>query len=410
LVYKAGRLLSHATKAGDTEVARELRTAQVQLERAMTRRETAIEHQTNLTITQRSLEIDAAHLQALQKRLTADLAHARGLAGDHDSRQAERTALGVAMKAADRFLEKLRGQLQLARRQLETAGGQAGATTAVAQAATQLEQLRSRRQAAEERLEAIRSGLAALTGRRHELGRQARAWRITASPTTRPAAKPATIERSLIALEAELLARQDLQRGAVTEYQEVKIRYEELAAQIADLTQARADLGRVVEQLNGVIRERFKENFAALGQHFSAYFTRLFGGGSAGLDLEEAEDGTYGIIIQASPKGKRQGNLAALSGGERAMAGVALLAAILRVNPSPFVVLDEVDAALDEANSGRLSGILDELAEASQLIIITHNRQTMKAAKTLFGVTMNEHHVSHLLSMRLEEASAIAAR
>ena len=92
------------------------------------------------------------------------------------------------------------------------------------------------------------------------------------------------------------------------------------------------------------------------------------------------------------------------------MAGVALLAAILRVNPSPFVVLDEIDAALDEANSGRLASILEELQEQSQLIVITHNRQTMHAARVLFGVTMNEHHVSHLLSMRFEDASALAAR
>jgi chromosome segregation protein len=89
---------------------------------------------------------------------------------------------------------------------------------------------------------------------------------------------------------------------------------------------------------------------------------------------------------------------------------VALLAAILRVNPSPFVVLDEIDAALDEANSGRLANILEELQDHSQLIVITHNRQTMHAARVLFGVTINDHHVSHLLSMRLEEATQLAAR
>ena len=89
---------------------------------------------------------------------------------------------------------------------------------------------------------------------------------------------------------------------------------------------------------------------------------------------------------------------------------MALVAAIMRVNPSPFVVLDEIDAALDEANSGRLAGILTELQQYSQLIVITHNRQTMKAARVLFGVTINEHHISHLISMRLEQATQLAAR
>ena len=103
-------------------------------------------------------------------------------------------------------------------------------------------------------------------------------------------------------------------------------------------------------------------------------------------------------------------HVAALSGGERALAGVALVAAIIRVNPSPFVVLDEIDAALDEQNSGRLSSILAELAEYSQLIVITHNRQTMQSARVLFGVTPTQQHASRLISMRLEQATQLAAR
>jgi chromosome segregation protein len=102
--------------------------------------------------------------------------------------------------------------------------------------------------------------------------------------------------------------------------------------------------------------------------------------------------------------------LAVLSGGERALTGIALLSAILSVNPSPFVVLDEVDAALDEANSGRLAEILTDISQKSQLVVITHNRQTMQIASTLFGVTMNDHHVSSLLSLRLEEAREYATK
>jgi len=194
------------------------------------------------------------------------------------------------------------------------------------------------------------------------------------------------------------------------QYQEASARSLDLAHQIADLETAQADLTTLISELDGLIRVRFKENFQALADQFSAYFGRLFEGGNASLELTEASDGTYGINIKASPKGKRLATIAALSGGERAMAGVALVAAIMRVNPSPFVVLDEIDAALDEANSGRLSGILSELQQYSQLIVITHNRQTMKAARVLFGVTMNEFHASHLISMRLEQATQLAAR
>ena len=218
------------------------------------------------------------------------------------------------------------------------------------------------------------------------------------------------LEQTQLRLEAELVARQAAHRETAIELTEVNARHADLATQIADLDEARTHLEQGVAELDELIRQRFKENFAKLSEHFSRYFVRLFGGGSAALELIEQDDSAYGINIKVSPKGKRLGNLNALSGGERAMAGVALLAAILSVNPSPFVVLDEIDAALDEANSGRLADILDELAEKSQLIVITHNRQTMRAANVLFGVTMNEHHVSHLLSLRLEEASALAAR
>jgi chromosome segregation protein len=210
--------------------------------------------------------------------------------------------------------------------------------------------------------------------------------------------------------EAALDAHRGVVRDQAAEYETVRDRTTELTAQIADLEVAGADLERIIADLDDLIRSRFKTNFAALATQFSDYFSRLFEGGAASLDLTETEDGGYGIVIKASPAGKRLTSIAALSGGERALAGVALLAAILRVNPSPFVVLDEIDAALDEANSGRLASILEELQRHSQLIVITHNRQTMQAARVIFGVTINEHHVSHLLSMRLEDATQLAAR
>ncbi|HSX48433.1 MAG TPA: AAA family ATPase, partial [Candidatus Nanoarchaeia archaeon] len=168
-------------------------------------------------------------------------------------------------------------------------------------------------------------------------------------------------------------------------------------------------VAKVVAQLEQLIRAKFESGFAEIAKYFNQYFQQLFGGGRAELVLNNA-DGQFGIEILAVPPGKKVESLAMLSGGERSLTGIALLAAILAANPSPFVVMDEVDAALDEANSARFAAILKDIAKHSQLVVITHNRQTMQAAHSLFGVTMDEHHVSRLLSVRLEQARELAAK
>ncbi|HSX02676.1 MAG TPA: AAA family ATPase [Candidatus Saccharimonadia bacterium] len=412
LVHKAGRLLSHATKTSEAELLRRLREAQTRLEAAMTRRETAVEHQTNIIITGRSLEIDLAHQQAAIEALRDKHADVQQEVERLDHQREQAATLARQIDAAKRALTKLEAELARRRAEFE-AGAAAVDTAAVAQAATQLERLRLRQTEAEARQCGVRQELATLQAQRRQLAERAAAWRLeppAATTAVAAAADPAALDHRLTQLDASLAAREQLNHDTAIEYAEVNQRAADLAAQIVDLEQAEADLRRIVTELDQLIRERFKQNFQALAGQFSAYFTRLFGGGAASLELEEQPDGAYGILIKATPKGKRPVSLSALSGGERAMAGVALLAAILSVNPSPFIVLDEIDAALDEANSGRLADILAELADRSQLIVITHNRQTMKAAKVLFGVTMNSHHVSHLLSLQLDEASALAAR
>ena len=156
---------------------------------------------------------------------------------------------------------------------------------------------------------------------------------------------------------------------------------------------------------------RFHETFEAINREFQAYFARLFGGGTASLRLvrlDEEQDGGLaglGVEIIARPPGKRAHTLALLSGGERALASSALLFAILKVNPRPFCLLDEVDAMLDEANVGRFRECLEELAAQTQFIVITHNRGTVEAAQTLYGVSMGEDGTSRVLSLRLEEVA-----
>lgn len=216
------------------------------------------------------------------------------------------------------------------------------------------------------------------------------------------------------------------------EYKESKERYEFLKTQIADLKQAIGSLTKIIEELDVKIKEQFNSAFSRINEEFGKYFKILFGGGRAQLILKKeikkqmgedeesardegitAENGKIdktkkgeefiaGVEIEATPPGKRLKGVGMLSGGERALTSIALLSAIIAHNPAPFVVLDEVDAALDESNSVRFANILDELSEKAQFIIITHNRATMQQADILYGVTMESDGVSRLLSLRLE--------
>jgi chromosome segregation protein len=198
---------------------------------------------------------------------------------------------------------------------------------------------------------------------------------------------------------------------AVDEYAELKVRLETLETQSTDLQAAIASTRQLIAELDTMIADRFRSTFAALETAFAARFEQLFGGGFARLALTDPADlGATGIEIVARPPGKKPQALAMLSGGERALTAVALLFAMLEVRPVPFCVLDEVDAALDEANIGRFADALRSLAHQTQFIVITHNRGTIEAADALYGVTVGDDSVSRVISLRLDEAQAIAAR
>ncbi|HEX3082250.1 MAG TPA: chromosome segregation SMC family protein [Candidatus Saccharimonadia bacterium] len=409
VVHKAGRLLSHATRAGAEDLAADLKTAQKQLESAMARRETATEHQTNVSITGRSLEIDLSHQKSEIARfaerrahIATELAPLARLAGQLETATKLEHEANARLEDAIAGLETGRSELSALGQSHPAAGDGPGLPARLERARIEAASLETARTAASAEVAEAAAGLA-------DSAEAARAWGLT------PAAPPVgqtmeAVAEQLMRAEAQLEARTTLHQEQVQQYQEATARSEELTTQISDLETAQSDLKQLVAELDAVIKVRFKDNFQALAAQFRTYFERLFEGGSASLELTETEDGNFGIEVKASPGGKRLTSIAALSGGERAMAGVALVAAILRVSPSPFVVLDEIDAALDEANSGRLASILSELQEHSQLIVITHNRQTMQAARVLLGVSMDTHHVSRLISLQLEEAARAAAR
>jgi chromosome segregation protein len=192
---------------------------------------------------------------------------------------------------------------------------------------------------------------------------------------------------------------------AIEEHRELSARLEELSAQETDLRAATESTEALITRLDQDIAQQFQAAFAAIGQRFDEYCRLLFAGGSATLELtEDAEsEAPGGIEIAVRPPGKRLQRLAMLSGGERALAGVALLFAMLSVNPVPFCILDEVDAALDEANITRFADALRRLAETIDFVVITHNRATIETADTIYGVTMTDAAVSRVLSLKLAD-------
>ena len=191
----------------------------------------------------------------------------------------------------------------------------------------------------------------------------------------------------------------------------MKTRLESLETQATDLRTAIASTRNLIDELNTMIADQFRRTFAALETAFEARFKQLFGGGQATLSLTDPGDlSATGVEIMARPPGKKAQALAMLSGGERALTAVALLFAMLEVRPVPFCVLDEVDAALDEANIGRFADAVRTLADRTQFIVITHNRGTIEAADALYGVTVGDDSVSRVISLRLDEAQALADR
>ena len=191
---------------------------------------------------------------------------------------------------------------------------------------------------------------------------------------------------------------------AEVEFHEVKERYESLSAQTADLKEAIQDIEKLIKELDTIMREEFLKTFKAVSVEFTAMFARLFNGGSARLLLSDEDSPIEGgIEIEARLPGKREQGLVLLSGGERSLTAVALVFALLRVSPTPFCVLDEVDAMLDESNVGRFLDLLRDLSKDTQFVLITHNRNTVSAADVIYGVTMGKDTSSQIISLKLEE-------
>jgi chromosome segregation protein len=405
------------------------RAAQAREEMARFERETLSEARTAVAVTEASLESErqalereSALLERLHSQVDARRERARELKAERGTLMCRIEELRQEASRLEKKLHTVRDRIQPAEDELEE----------LDERRTSLEKQRQRTQelvrGAEERYgraqletERKRDELRILAERIEEdlgLVELELGERVTAQtplPMRPLVSELPVVERLPDGLEGEMqFVKKRLRHlGAVNpnapqELDEVQERHTFLTEQAADLEAATAQLRRTVADLDTLMEEAFQETFEAVAERFSTMFSRLFDGGEARLELTEPEDLlNTGVDIVARPPGKRPQRLALLSGGERALTATALLFSLLQVSPTPFCVLDEVDAMLDEANVGRFRTKLEELARETQFIVITHNRKTVESAKTVYGISMGSNAVSQIVSLKMDEAEKV---
>ena len=214
----------------------------------------------------------------------------------------------------------------------------------------------------------------------------------------------ATTQRKVNNLRTEIKELGSINIDSIEEYKNMKERYDFMCEQRVDLENTMSKLRKMIQEMTTTMKEQFKEQFELINKNFAEVFKELFGGGNASLKLEDEENILEcGIEITVQPPGKKLQNMMLLSGGEKAFTAIALLFAILKINPAPFCVLDEIEAALDDVNVYRFAEYLKKFSKDTQFLVITHRKGTMEAADTVYGVTMEESGISKLLSMKLNK-------
>jgi chromosome segregation protein len=213
----------------------------------------------------------------------------------------------------------------------------------------------------------------------------------------------AQVQRRVNNLRTDIRELGSVNVDAIEEYKNLRQRYDFMCEQRLDLDETMTKLRKMIVEMTGIMKEQFKTQFEIINKNFDEVFKELFGGGKAELTLADEENILEcGIEIAVQPPGKKLQSMTLLSGGEKALTAIAILFAILKINPAPFCVLDEIEAALDDVNVFRYAEYLKKFAKDTQFLVITHRKGTMEAADTVYGVTMEENGVSKLLSMKLK--------
>ncbi len=406
-MHKLSQMLELALQDNAAELAIDIVKVQNQISKCMSTREDIVEVQTQEVIGLRSIELDIASLQAQQKKLETENSN------NTDNKKLTQTNQAITQHTTKiislhKQLKTIDARITAQRDKLYSDNeGSINQDAAYSSVTQQIETLAGEKARLELMLDRHQQESAVTDEKIAELGRLSKTWLGKAAP---PLAKKMSTISSLHQIEEldyEVRAIENIDPNLVAEAQETAQRVEFLQTQENDLKIAIADTQQLIVSLEKDIRVRFEKSFTKINTSFNTYFIKLFSGGSAELKLITQDDGEYGIEISVSPAGKRGKSINALSGGEKALASIALLAAILTSNPSPFIVLDEVDAALDDENSTRFSKVLTDLAIKSQVLVITHNHETMQSAQNIFGVTTGEKGDSEVLQLAIQQASQL---
>jgi chromosome segregation protein len=404
------------------ELDQELAAAQTQLAGLKQSRERAIEAAGQISAQVAALEerrIAAAgaleRIESLAGEVRAQVTALRGeiesAAAEQSQRQAENLALAQQLKS----LEMERADAERQTRELQAESEQV--RTRLAQIEQQLRELRQALDAARDRRGEISAAAAKLQSDltymaeacRNELNLGREELLADANTSRVHGEELAREDAAQRELRARLEAMGPVNMMALEEYRESAERHAFLENQRKDLLQAIEDTKKTIGEIDSISRQKFEEAFARINENFQLTFRKLFGGGQAFMRLTDSENSAEsGIDVIASPPGKKLQNVLLLSGGEKALAALALLVGIFQYQPSPFCILDEVDAPLDESNVGRFTQMVEELSVQTQFILITHNKRTMGSAPVLYGVTMQEPGVSKIVSVRLGEAAQAA--
>ena len=373
----------------------------------------------------------ASRLAALEERriaAAAALERIERMASEVSQRlrALDEQAQGAAAERSQRLIENQQIEQHLLSLQSERESAQARST----QVQRESDALRTGLQLLEQRLRELRHELDSARDRRGELAAAAAKLASDLEYLGESCRNELNLGReelmsdlSVMRLEGELLAQEEaahrelrarleamgpVNMMALEEYNEISQRHAFLEAQRKDLLESIENTQATIKELDQVSRQKFEEAFGKINENFQATFRKLFGGGQAFMRLTDLENSTEsGIDVIASPPGKKLQNVLLLSGGEKALTALALLVGIFQYQPSPFCLLDEVDAPLDEANVGRFTEMVRELAAQTQFVIITHNKRTMSASPVMYGVTMQEPGVSKIVSVRFgEQATA----
>ena len=347
-----------------------------------------------------------------------------------DSAEREIAAAREAVEQLDRSADGLQGEIELRSQEADQKSAEAEARSKASEEQRELvAQLRAKldrlEQAAAALMETLQAKREVIHRTEVQLGREeAEMEHIVASlkdqfgmsPEQAEASREETINETEITRRAGELRRAiralgPVNPGADEEYERLRAREETLEEQKEDLEQSREDLLRIIAEIDEETKSVFLDAFQRVSVEFDDLFKRLFGGGETRLSLTHPDNILEtGVDVVVKPPGKKQQHLLLLSGGERAMTALALLLAMLRVRPTPFCVMDEIDAPLDAMNTGRFVKVLEEFAQRSQFLIITHNPRTMEAADRLYGVTMQSPGVSRVISVELADAQRQAEK